>query len=372
MNAFLTQNRASFKSFIDDVCYVPTPLSGATGVSSPMYPPEVVSAESNLSYTTPMTVMQRLPPTSKEGFPSLPFLIDQPRAYAELVKLWLEATTTQAVSGESTTSPNPNSEVMNAIQAAGGDLIAFHEICTNLSRRTQDCLNRAERAERPHSASSFKWDELIDQLRTDGNTDEIGIADGGEELPTQASFDLLADNFARDPSVMQPSFPSKVGRNREWDVISPDMDEDQGAKVYQKKSSQTRPRAASDFVVSTERPSSSGVMSTLRDGLRRAQLQSRGSDTASASQSNVSSAVSSDTEHTTGTTALPNYERELRHRERREAAKQQIKQHVEASRSRETEKEKRKVRTPIVSALRKKNQRENKTNTADAYTPYGV
>ncbi|KAI7031731.1 hypothetical protein KC352_g47421, partial [Hortaea werneckii] len=71
MNAFLTQHRESFKAFIDDICYVPTALSGATAgytgspVASPTYAPGVVSAETNLSYTTPMTIMQRLPPTSR-------------------------------------------------------------------------------------------------------------------------------------------------------------------------------------------------------------------------------------------------------------------------------------------------------------------
>lgn len=376
MNAFLTQNRASFKSFIDDVCYVPTPLSAATytdtGVSSPTYPQDVTSAESNASYNTPMTVMQRLPPTSREGFPSLPFLIDQPRAYAELVKLWLEATTPSTGSTETTASTKPNAEVMRAIKAAGGELLAFHDICTNLSRRTQDCLNRAERVERPHSASSFKWDELIDQLKTDSNHDEIGVAEGGEEMPTQASFDMLADNLASDPSIVPLSVQTKPVLSREWDVLSADVDDGHHAAVRKTTPSQTRQRAASDFVVSAERPPSSGMISGLRDGLRRAQLHSRGSDSASASASNVSSAVSSDTEHTTGTTALPSYERELRHRERRDAAKQQIKQHVEAARIRETEKERRKVRAPIVSALRKKNQRENKSNAVEGYTSYGV
>ena len=89
--------------------------------------------------------------------------------------------------------------------------------------------------------------------------------------------------------------------------------------------------------------------------------------------SNVSSAVSSDTEHTTGTTALPSYKREVRHRELREAAKVEIKQKVEEA-ARMREKEKRRVKAPpIVSALRKKKDRDSKSNAvaSDGYTNYG-
>ncbi len=97
MNAFLTSSRESFKHFIDEICYVPPPVTGSSfsggAASSPTYPPGVVSAETHLSYTTPMTIMHRLPPTSREGFPSLPYLIDQARAFAELVQLWVDATT---------------------------------------------------------------------------------------------------------------------------------------------------------------------------------------------------------------------------------------------------------------------------------------
>lgn len=137
MNSFLSNNRESFKAFIDDICYVPTPLSSAAGgnyststtansstASSPTHP---VSAETNLSYTTPMTIMRRLPPTSREGFPSLPYLIDQARNFADLVSLWLEATSGEE-NNQYADSPMPRQQntpsVASSIKASDGDLLS--------------------------------------------------------------------------------------------------------------------------------------------------------------------------------------------------------------------------------------------------------
>lgn len=358
MNVFLTQNRESFKTFIDDVCYVPTPLTASaftsSAGSSPTYPLGAVNPETHLSYTTPMTIMQRLPPTSREGFPSLPYLIDQARAFAELVQLWLEATTTMTTSD----GAKSQAEVMAAIKASEGDLLAFHGICTSLHTRTQECLSRAERAERPHSAESFKWEELIDQLQTNEKAGE-----SGDDMPIPASFAALAKKIAKEPSTMslpprQPAAP----RAREWDVSVDDNDDEElQTRFYDVTPSQPEFDLSK---TSRDRPGSSGKMNSLRDSLRRAQVQSRGSDSgaaasASASASNVSSAVSSDTEQP-DTTALPNYDREMRHRERREAAKKQIKQEATRIKEREKEKEKRKARPPIVSALRRKKERESR------------
>ncbi|KAK5168164.1 GTPase activating factor [Saxophila tyrrhenica] len=376
MNVFLTQSRESFKTFIDDMCYVPVPVSGPTFSTakqlSTTYPPGVVSAETNLSYTTPMTIMQRLPPTSREGFPSLPYLIDQARAFAELVQVWLEATTEETA--RSTASLKSHAELMAAIKASEGELTAFHEICTKLSKRTQECLSRAERAERPNSALSFRWEELIDQLQPSNS-----LPDSGDEFPMVtpqgSSLDTLAERVAPTSHLSSLS--------REWTVVSPDdevvkeeeeeEEEDPAlaTRLYNITPSLSTATSAPSSDPSlthnrdrdreANRPGSSGVVTSLRDSLRRALPTSRASDagdTPSASASNVSS----DTEHSAGTTALPSYDRERRHRERREAAKAQIKQEVEAARVREKERERerggRRVKTPIVSALRKKKERE--------------
>jgi hypothetical protein len=135
MNAFLTSHRQEFKKYLDEICSISTVASPA-----PPIPP---------SYSTPIAILHRLPPTFKEGFPSLPYLIDHSRNFAMLIQLWLENTTKTA----------------HEIQAGDGDLLRFHNICVSLSERTKDCLNRAEPAERPSSALSIDWEELVEKLQ---------------------------------------------------------------------------------------------------------------------------------------------------------------------------------------------------------------
>ncbi|KAK5133770.1 hypothetical protein LTR08_007420 [Meristemomyces frigidus] len=381
MNAFLMQHRESFKTFIDDVCYVPAPLSSSahssSTTSSPTYQPGLVSAETHLSYTTPMTIMHRLPPTSREGFPSLPYLIDQARAYAELVQLWLEVSSPNAQRDASASARRRASDAMHVIQASEGDLLAFHAICSSLNKRTQECLNRAERAERPTSALSFHWEQLIDQLQNNANESE-------DEMPSPAPFDAVAA-VANAPSIMPPGMSVRfkssdtIPPQREWDAVTDatdaasDEDDDEAQLTRLYDPTPPHSSAAMNFDVTNihphnpvrDRPVSVSMGSSLQGSLRRA-LRSRGSDhsaSASVSASNMSSTVSSDTEHMSGTTALPSYEREVRHRERREAAKQQIQHQVAEARTREREKERKKVKTPLA-ALRKRKEREGKSDGA--------
>lgn len=392
MNSFLTSHRESFKTFIDDICYVPQPIStgqfSPSAGSSPTFPPGVVSAETHLSYTTPMTIMQRLPPTSREGFPSLPYLIDQARAFADLVQLWMEITS-PSLHTDSATASKTHSEIISAIQASEGDMVTFHETCTRLNQRTQECLSRAERAERPTSALSFHWEELIDQLQSSRVT-----GNGNGSAPDGSSLDPIADRIASDPSILPPGMDSNrtsdltAGRERQWDVVTDEEDDEYNpvSSSYYDQPQQHPPmsNASNDLAdfngpsipsshaavrqTIRERPGSANLSNNFqgRRSLRRA-LQSRDSDrspslsAASASASNVSSAVSSDTEHTTGTTALPSYEREVRHRERREAARQQIQQQVEEAKLREREQKDHRRRGVVkapLSALRKRRERE--------------
>jgi hypothetical protein len=135
MNVFLSSHRMEFKKYLDDICSIST-----TSTPTPPIPP---------SYSTPIAILHRLPPTFKEGFPSLPYLIDHSRNFAMLVNLWLDNTKKTA----------------SEIQASDGDLLRFHNICVSLNDRTKDCLNRAEPAERPSSTLSVKWEELVEQLQ---------------------------------------------------------------------------------------------------------------------------------------------------------------------------------------------------------------
>ena len=132
MNQFLISHRHEFKNFVDSVCTINS--DRATSAIPP-------------SYATPITILSRLPPTSKEGFPSLPYLIDQTRDFASLVDIWCGS----------------RDEVLLA-KSRSEELKKFDTICMKLSERTRECLNQAEQAERPSGMLEVKWQELIEQM----------------------------------------------------------------------------------------------------------------------------------------------------------------------------------------------------------------
>ena len=132
MNRFLAHHRQSFKNFIDQLCSVPTDRQ-----------PITVSA----SYSTPITILGRLSPQCREGFPSLPYLIDHQRNYAALVKLWLDAHHAYT----------PDSLVFE------GELQEFHTLCVGLQRRSDNCMAQVETF-RASEDESVVTDDLAENL----------------------------------------------------------------------------------------------------------------------------------------------------------------------------------------------------------------
>lgn len=132
MNQFLNFHRQEFKDFVDAVCAI------SPDRSTSAIPP---------SYATPITILGRLPGTSREGFPSLPYLIDQARECAGLVNLWLE------IRNDMETG-NPMSE----------ELKRFDALCEQSHQKTKDCLSQADQAERPSGSMEPKWEELVEQM----------------------------------------------------------------------------------------------------------------------------------------------------------------------------------------------------------------
>ncbi|KAF2726310.1 hypothetical protein K431DRAFT_280343 [Polychaeton citri CBS 116435] len=385
MNTFLVSHRDAFKHFIDDVCYVPTPVvpnatfSSSTG-SSPTYPPGVhgslppgfISAETHHSYTTPMTIMHRLPPTSREGFPSLPYLIDQARAFADLIQLWLESTAHAPQDGSSTIS------LAASIKQEDGDLLIFHEICTSLHARTQEALNRAERAERPNSAYSFKWEELIDQLQDnhDESADELlrgsALANGKERVASDATL---------QPPIFQSNLTARIAAAHLRDSDE-DAEGDDFATIQKIQESIASASAHGSFdrpVPAERRPSA--FAQSLRNAKRQSMQQAsrvRGDDLESPSQSGtsasasaVSSAVSSDNE----ATALPSYERHRQHTPTLEMNFQDTRwlhhHHHHSKATPDKDKEKHKRVNKLVPALRRKRDRERERERERAATPGG-
>lgn len=112
MNRFLSARRQSLKDFIDEVCAIPAERSNH------VLPP---------SYSTPITILGRLAPLAREGFPTLPFLVDHARTFASLVRLWSDHNQTSASEAR-----------------YDGDILKFHKQCVALQERADFCMNRID------------------------------------------------------------------------------------------------------------------------------------------------------------------------------------------------------------------------------------
>src|SRR5699024_2070961 len=84
--------------------------------------------------------------TSREGFPSLPFLLDHARSFASLIRIWLEAVPAR----------------LAELEEVDPVLLKFNDTVVRLHQRTKDLLNTAEDAERPNGNLVDKWEELVD------------------------------------------------------------------------------------------------------------------------------------------------------------------------------------------------------------------
>lgn len=132
MNKFLNNQRHLFKHFIDQICSIPTERSAV-----------IVPA----TYTTPITILGRLKQPAREGFPVLPYLIDDARNFASLVRVWLEYHHSTAA----------NSHVFE------GDLALFHKMCVALQERSDECMAKMESSRNAENAS-IATDDVVDQL----------------------------------------------------------------------------------------------------------------------------------------------------------------------------------------------------------------
>lgn len=136
MNKFLAASTNEYKSFIDEICAVDST--------------QIASANLEPQFTAPNQIRNRLPAVSREGLPSLPFLLDHAKLLAQLVDLWIAH------------APENISEA-----AEDETLHAFHAVCVRLSHKSSECLRGAEPAERPDEKSEATWQQMLrDQQRT--------------------------------------------------------------------------------------------------------------------------------------------------------------------------------------------------------------
>ena len=180
MNEFLHAHRPEFKEFVDEICSIS---------------PEARTSAIPPSYATPITILKRLPETSKEGFPSLPYLIDQAREFAALIDVWLDAR-------REIDPNNPMSE----------ELRRFDDLCEESREKSKQCLSRAEQAERPSGTLEPKWEELVLQIERKARSRERN-EQSSPETPTvpgsthtvNSSTSSLADSYFHRNAIPRSS-----------------------------------------------------------------------------------------------------------------------------------------------------------------------
>ena len=180
MNEFLHAHRPEFKEFVDEICSIS---------------PEARTSAIPPSYATPITILKRLPDTRKEGFLSLPYLIDQAREFAALIEVWLDAR-------RDVDSSNPMSE----------ELRTFDDLCEECREKSRQCLFRAEQAERPNGTLEPRWEELVEQMERKARSRERN-EQSSPETPTvpgsthtvNSSTSSLADSYFHRNAVPRSS-----------------------------------------------------------------------------------------------------------------------------------------------------------------------
>ncbi|KAJ0107109.1 hypothetical protein J7T55_014637 [Diaporthe amygdali] len=165
MNRFLTSRRQALKDFIDEICAIPAERSSC-----------ILPA----SYSTPITILGRLSPLAREGFPSLPYLIDHARSFALLVRLWVD---NQPLSGD-------------AENHYDGDLLKFHRCCVSLQQRADLCMARID--------SVRAADNEISSQRTDSDG---ALADAMEHVSFAESGNTASHKSGTSASWMDRDRP---------------------------------------------------------------------------------------------------------------------------------------------------------------------
>jgi hypothetical protein len=178
MNIFIGSSKAEFRSFIDQICSVP--LKAPTKAVSP-------------SYATPIQMLGRLPATSREGFPSLPYLIDSAQRFANLVSLWLHHVPAEQFEKESADQPLHN----------------FHNACLEIQQRTGDAMKSTSHQHGSSRGLDPNKDLNFEEESTYSITDFTGIPvrPSRPSTDTKASNNGLRANHIRHGSFLDSPSP---------------------------------------------------------------------------------------------------------------------------------------------------------------------
>ncbi|RMZ82680.1 hypothetical protein DV738_g1449, partial [Chaetothyriales sp. CBS 135597] len=150
MNKFLAASTNEFKLFIDNIC----------AISSS----QLTSASLEPQYAAPTQIKGRLPTTSREGLPSLPYLLDHTKFLADLAALWV----THAP------DPLPDTADMALLQE-------FSSLCFDLHNRGKKRLLSAEQAEKPDSKLEPKWQQILSEQQHHPNIFDENFASAAND-----------------------------------------------------------------------------------------------------------------------------------------------------------------------------------------------
>jgi hypothetical protein len=175
MNKFLGTHRQSVRDYIDQVCSIPAERSTYTLPAS---------------YSTPITILGRLSPNAREGFSSLPYLIDHPRNFAALVKIWTDA------------NPIGSGDLQNVVD---GDLLIFNELSGALQRRANECLAKIESARSAEHTSqptedlseALEHTSLFDSVNLSYSTSSLWMENEGIRPPGSSGSDIESSDQRR-------------------------------------------------------------------------------------------------------------------------------------------------------------------------------
>ncbi|KAF5023014.1 hypothetical protein F66182_4933 [Fusarium sp. NRRL 66182] len=175
MNRFLNVQRQAVRDYIDQVCSIPADRTT-----------NLVPA----GYSTPVTILGRLSPTYKEGFPSLPYLVDDTRNLASLVKLWVDA--------------RPVDDKKTEVDQ---ELLAFNDVCFALQQRADACLAKVETERARETATYSTADEVAESLEQSSLNEPPSISYGGsstawndvyEPAPGSSGSEVADENSLRN------------------------------------------------------------------------------------------------------------------------------------------------------------------------------
>lgn len=166
MNRFLTSHRTAFREYIDEVCGIPA----ERGVQIPV-----------ASYSTPNMIAQRLSPTLSEGLGSLPYLIDHPRSFAGLVKLWVSTRPAEMKAGQ-----------------VDGELLIFNDLCFSLQKRVDACLAKVGRLRAAEAAARGSPSGLAETLEQAALIEPLSPINGGAYPPMSSDVDQAIGGSSSD------------------------------------------------------------------------------------------------------------------------------------------------------------------------------